>query len=84
MIILKVMLNLTQIKCNQLFKIKQIKTDLDPYYFKAIGIGIEDEIQVIRKAPCNGALHVKNNLGVEFAIDHQTAKLIYVEEAFLP
>jgi Fe2+ transport system protein FeoA len=72
------MLKLTQIKCGHLFKICKIY--LDSCYFKSIGIGIEDKIQVIRKAPFNGALHVKNNLGAEFAIDYQTAESIYVIE----
>ena len=78
------MINLSIIKLNQWFKVKQINHSLGDCYFASIGIGIGDLVQVIRKAPFNGALHIKNNLGAEFAVDAETASQIYVEEIFLP
>jgi Fe2+ transport system protein FeoA len=74
------MLKLTETKYNQIYKIIKFNFNLDSHYFKSIGIGIEDQIEVIRKALFNGSLHIKNNLNAEFAIDYQTAESIYVIE----
>lgn len=47
-------------------------------FIEAVGISVGDFVTVLRRAIFNGPLHIRTNLGGEFAIDYSLAKVIKV------
>jgi len=58
-----------------------VRLDLDPAdgaWLSAVGIGAGEELEVLRRAPFGGPLHVATSLGGELAIGEALARGIVV------
>lgn len=74
------MIKLTSAQFEKYYKIVSLNLDNDLCdYFKSVGVGVYDSIELIRKAPFYGPIHVRNILGAEFIIDYKTAENIFID-----
>ena len=55
--------------------------DVEARHVRAVGVFEREEIEVLRRAPFGGPIHVRTGSGGEFALDARIAKAIDVSLA---
>jgi len=53
--------------------------DVFAVFLPAAGLGVGDEVEVLRRAPFGGPLHLRLRCGTEFAVGRDVASMISVQ-----